>query len=190
MKKPNLVLDKPIFIGFSVLELSKLQMFKLYYTHFKSYYGSKCELLYTDTDSLYMNIETKDVYQDLRRKFKSILDLSNFERDIPMFEDSNKGKLGLLKSETLQPIKEFIGLKCKMYAFSYGNNIKKTAKGVKKSNVSGFNLNMYKNVLYDKLCLKQKQAAIISKKHELKTIVQNKIGLSAYYDKNSFRLMV
>ncbi|GIY20130.1 c2H2-type domain-containing protein [Caerostris darwini] len=101
MKKPNLVLDKPIFIGFCVLELSKLQMFKLYYTHFKSYYGSKCELLYSDTDSLYMNIETKDVYQDLRRKFKGILDLSNFERDSPMFDDSNKGKLGLLKSETL-----------------------------------------------------------------------------------------
>ncbi|GIX84042.1 uncharacterized protein CDAR_270461 [Caerostris darwini] len=133
MKKPNLVLDKPIFIGFCVLELSKLQMFKLYYTHFKSYYGSKCELLYTDTDSLYMNIETKDVYQDLRRKVKSILDLSNFERDSPMFDDSNKGKLGLLKSETLQPIKEFIGLKCKMYAFSNGSNIKKNCKGVKKN---------------------------------------------------------
>ncbi|GFQ91680.1 uncharacterized protein TNCT_710091 [Trichonephila clavata] len=132
MKIINLVLDKPIFIGFCVLELSKLQMYKLYYSHFKSYYGSKCELLYTDTDSIYMNIETEDVYKDLRRNFKSILDLSNFERNNPMFDDSNKGKLGLLKSETIQPIKEFIGLKCKMYAFNYGNTIKKTAKGIKK----------------------------------------------------------
>ena len=52
MHSPKFILDKPIFGRFSILELSKLRMYELYYTHFKNTYRNNCRLLYIDTDSL------------------------------------------------------------------------------------------------------------------------------------------
>ncbi|GFT07975.1 c2H2-type domain-containing protein, partial [Nephila pilipes] len=66
MRKPNLYLDKPIYIGFCVLELSKLRMYDLYYNNFKNFYKNSCDLLYMDTDSLYLHIRTANVYADLK----------------------------------------------------------------------------------------------------------------------------
>ncbi len=183
MKKANLLLDKPIYVGFSVLELSKLHMYKLFYSHFKETYKEKCELLYMDTDSLYLYIQTEDIYRDLKDKFENILDCSNFERNHIMYSEENRGKLGFLKSETLMPICEFIGLKCKMYAFRFGNTVKKTAKGVKKSALKNIGFDTYKKVLENASLIRNSQYSIISNKHNLKTIFQNKISLSAFYDK-------
>ena len=69
MRKSNLVLDKPIFVGFSVLELSKLHMYRLYYDNFKRVYNERCSLIYCNTDSLYLNIQTNDLYSDLATYF-------------------------------------------------------------------------------------------------------------------------
>jgi hypothetical protein len=57
--------NKPIFVGFSVLELSKLLMYQFHYDTIKARYGNKATLLYTDTDSLVYEIKTHDVYQDM-----------------------------------------------------------------------------------------------------------------------------
>lgn len=57
MHKARLLLNKPVYVGFSVLVLSKVLMYKFYYEHMKPKYGDKCWLLYTDTDSLLMEIE-------------------------------------------------------------------------------------------------------------------------------------
>ena len=76
MRKTNLVLDRPIFIGFSVLEFSKLHMYRLYYDNFKRVYEDKCESLYCDTHSLYLNIEAQ--HYDLKKYFSHIIDFSNF----------------------------------------------------------------------------------------------------------------
>ncbi|XP_031549086.1 uncharacterized protein LOC116286658 [Actinia tenebrosa] len=64
MKKANLFLNKPVYTGFTVLELSKLLMYEFYYDKLKPKYGDRCRLLYTDTDSLIMEIQTPDVYAD------------------------------------------------------------------------------------------------------------------------------
>lgn len=183
LKKSNLCLNKPIYMGFSVLELSKLHMYNLYYLNFKKTYGNKCNLLYMDTDSLYLSIETNDIFRDLKNKFSHILDTSNFPTNHIMYSEENRGKLGYLKHETTLPIKEFIGLKAKMYAFVYGDTCKKTAKGVKKSCLKKLTSDTYKNILDSKSFLREKQISIMNKKHELNTVMQNKIGLSAYYDK-------
>lgn len=184
-KKTNLVLDKPIYIGFTVLELSKLKMYSLFYDYFKEYYKEKCSLLYMDTDSLFLNIkDVKNVYDDLRQNFfDDIMDFGNFDKDHEMFNPKNKGKLGKLKFEYCTPIKEFIGLKCKMYSVSYGDSVKMRAKGIKESALKKLKIDSYKNVLENDSFMRQTQYSIISKKHTIFSIVQNKIGLSTFYDK-------
>ncbi|GBM55666.1 hypothetical protein AVEN_239712-1, partial [Araneus ventricosus] len=72
MRKPNLILDKPIYGGFCILELSKLHMYKLYYRNFKEMYEDRCELLYMDTDSLYISVQTRDIFSDMKKKIQHI----------------------------------------------------------------------------------------------------------------------
>ncbi|GFU51742.1 uncharacterized protein NPIL_94521 [Nephila pilipes] len=184
MTKKNLCLDKPIYIGFTILELSKLHMYNLYYDYFKKNYKNKCSLLYTDTDSLYLEIRAPNVYTDLKTKFNSIMDLSNFPTDHELFISENKGILGALKSETTSPIKEFIALKCKMYCLVHGDESKKSTKGVKKEQVKRFTADLYKSVLNDKLFLRHQQQNITTKHHSIETVKQNKLSLTPFYDKN------
>lgn len=65
LTKQNLVLNRPIYVGFSILEMSKVLMYDFHYNHVKSTYGGNAELLFTDTDSLCYNIFTNDLYKDL-----------------------------------------------------------------------------------------------------------------------------
>ncbi|XP_054723795.1 uncharacterized protein LOC129233892 [Uloborus diversus] len=139
--------------------------------------------IHNRTSDLPLAIFSESAFLDLRDSFSDIMDCSNFPPGHILHNLKNKGKLGYLKSETIKPIKEFIGLKPKMYAFSFGETCKKTGKGVKKSTLQNFTMNTYKEVLESESSLKHKQALIISKKHELTTVTQNKTTLSAYYDK-------
>ncbi|GFR23278.1 c2H2-type domain-containing protein [Trichonephila clavata] len=183
LMKRNLHLDKPIYIGFTILELSKLHIYKLYYNYFKQYYGEKCSLLYTDTDSLYLEIKAHNVYTEVKNNFSDIMDYSNYPKDHDLFNLSNEGRLGALKNETCEPIKEFVALKCKMYCMVFGDNSKKTAKGLKKSCVQDLNAELYKSVLNERLFLRHKQNILVTKDHDIKTVTQNKIGLTPFYDK-------
>ena len=70
--KTVIKLNKPIAIGVAILDLSKVHMYKFFYSYLSPYYNAKyhwsdCRLLYTDTDSLILHIRTEDVYQDFRR---------------------------------------------------------------------------------------------------------------------------
>lgn len=126
MRKTNLLLNKPLYVGFTVLELSKLHMYQTYYDYFKKYYEERCELLYTDTDSLIMYIETEYVYKDLHTKFGDIMDTSQYPPSHFAFTRCNENKLGYFKDETKsKPIKEFCVLKPKMYSYIYGSQAKK-----------------------------------------------------------------
>ena len=61
----KLILNKPVYIGMSVLDLSKHLMYDFYNLVLKKHYGENCDLLYTDTDSLLLEIQTEDVYRDM-----------------------------------------------------------------------------------------------------------------------------
>lgn len=184
MKKKLLTLDKPIFVGFSVLELSKLKMYSLYYNNFKRVYGHNCSLAYTDTDSLFLDVTCEDVFLDLKNIFSDIMDLSNFDKNHIAYDVTNKGKMGYLKVEVLSPVKEFIALKSKMYMIESIIGQKKKAKGIKKSVVENeININDYRNVLYKEIFLRHFQTNILSKNHMVQTVSQNRIGLSPYFDK-------
>ena len=65
MQKTKLVLNKPVYTGMTILENSKILTYDFFYNYLKAKYGPKCELIYTDTDSLLLNIQTEDVYKDM-----------------------------------------------------------------------------------------------------------------------------
>jgi len=63
-EKQKVMSNKPIAVGFCILELSKLIMYKFYYVYLKPRYGNHCKLLFTDTDSLCCEIQTPDLYSE------------------------------------------------------------------------------------------------------------------------------
>jgi len=95
--RQRITLNKPISVGFAVLEPSKLIMYKFYYGHLKAKYGDRCQLLFTDTDSLCCHIETSDLYRDMASDM-DVYDTSNFDKAHPQYSTKNRKVLGKFKS--------------------------------------------------------------------------------------------
>ena len=107
--KPVLTLNKPIYVGFTVLELSKWLMYDFHYNFIKKHFDA--ELLFTDTDSLTYEIKSEDVYEEFF-KHKHLFDFSNYLKDSKFFDDTNKKVIGKMKDESEEKIiDEFVGLK-------------------------------------------------------------------------------
>ncbi|KAK3742158.1 hypothetical protein QZH41_020479, partial [Actinostola sp. cb2023] len=132
MKKPSLYLNRPIYVGFCILDISKILMYDFHYNVIKQKYGNNATLLFTDTDSLCYNIKTEDIYEDMYEDL-DLYDTSEYPRDHVLHSTVNKKVLGKMKDETHGlPIEEFVGLRPKMYSLLYheeGREVeKKTAK--------------------------------------------------------------
>ena len=65
MRRTKVKMNKPIYLGLSILEISKLLMYKFWYDYMKPKYGDNVKLCYMDTDSFIMNIKTEDFYKDI-----------------------------------------------------------------------------------------------------------------------------
>ena len=137
--KNRVVLDKPIIVGFSILELSKVLMYDFHYNVMKKKYGDKIKLLFTDTDSLCYEIETEDFYKDVK-EISHHFDFSEYPKTHELYSEEFKKALGKFKDETHSIlIREFVGLRSKMYSFKYFDDKKgklvesKKLKGIKKS---------------------------------------------------------
>ena len=116
------VFNKPIYLGACILETSKLHMYQFWYDHLKNKYNNKVELIYTDTDSFIIQVETDDIYKDMLEN-KNLYDFSNYPINHPNYDITNKKVLGKFKDElNSKIITEFIGLKPKMYSFYYIDN--------------------------------------------------------------------
>ena len=112
--KPVLTLNKPIYVGFSILDLSRHLMYELHYKYIKSKFDAK--LLLTDTDSLVHEIKTEDVCEDFYPD-KYLFDFSDYLLNSKFFDLVNKKVIGKMKDEFKgRIIKEFIGLKSKIYS--------------------------------------------------------------------------
>ncbi|GBO14457.1 hypothetical protein AVEN_255570-1 [Araneus ventricosus] len=115
-KLTKLCLNRPIQVGFVILELSKVLMYDFHYNVIMTKYGDKARLLFTDTDSLCYEITTGDLNKDLE-SMKQYFDFSDYPRDHSLYSDENKKKIGYFKDELNgQPCLEFIGLRSKMYS--------------------------------------------------------------------------
>ena len=127
--KPVLILNKPIYVGFTVLELSKWLMYDFHYNFIKKKFNA--ELLFTDTDSLAYEIKPKNVYEKFF-KWKNSFNFSNYSKDSKFFDDANKKVIGIMKVEMGGVIiVKYIGLKWKMYLTKKDDGREtNTAKGV------------------------------------------------------------
>ena len=182
MRKSRLLLNKPVYTGMTILDKSKILMYDFFYNHLKKQYGEKCELLYTDTDSLLLDIKTEDVYKDIERN-KSFYDTSDYPEDHPLFSKVNKKVLGKMKDECAgKPISEYVGLRSKMYSIMTGceKNIKK-AKGVKKNVIKKqIKHEQYKQALFSKKQMWHGMKMLRSDGHEIYGVHVNKISLSPF----------
>ena len=89
MKKVKVKMNKPIYLGLSILEIRKTTTYKFWYNYMKRKYGDMVKLCYTDMDSLVMNIKTKDFYKDIAKDVEERFDTSNYSFDRPL----PKGKI-------------------------------------------------------------------------------------------------
>ena len=97
--KNELVLKRPIYVGMTILDLSKLLMYDFHYNYMvKKYDRTNIKLEHTDTDSLFYEIKTDDVYEDLL-KDKELFDNSDYPKNSAFFFDKNKKVIGKMKDE-------------------------------------------------------------------------------------------
>ena len=89
MRKSNLLLNKPVYTGMTILDNSKILMYDFYYNELKKKYDSKAELLYTDTDSLLLEIKTDDVYKDIKSN-ENQYDTSDYPKEHPLHSNAKK----------------------------------------------------------------------------------------------------
>ena len=185
MMKIKVKMNKPIYLGLSILEISKILMYEFWYDCMKLKYSDNVKLSYTDTDSFIINIKTKDFYKDIANDVEDRFDTSNYEVDRPLRTGKNKKVIGLMKDELEgKVITEFVALRPKTYSY-LADDCKedKKAKGTKKCVVKRMiKFNDYKNGLFkDEVVLKLQQR-FKSKRHDVYTENINKIALSSNND--------
>ena len=188
MKKTSLTMDKPVYLGMCILDLSKTLMFDFHYKYIKPKYGDRAKLLFTDTDSFLYEIQTEDFYKDISGDVKDRFDTSDYPENHPSGIPTgiNKKVLGMFKDEVAgKNIKEFVGLRAKLYSFKTeeGKENKK-CKGIKKAVVAkSIRHENYKTCLQTGKEQLRRQTIIRSYEHNLYLEEVNKIALSAADDK-------
>ena len=90
MKKTKVNMKKPIYLGLSILEISKTKMYEFWYDYMKPKYGDNIKLCYMDTDSSIMHIKTEDFYNDIADDVEKRFDTSNCEINRPLPITKNK----------------------------------------------------------------------------------------------------
>ena len=202
MKKVSLKFNKPVYLGMSILDLSKTLMYDFHYNYIKPKYGDSAKLLFTDTDSLAYEIQTKDFYRDISSDVKEKFDTSNYPKDHPsgILTGVNKKVIGMFKDEASgKQIAEFVGLRAKLYSYRVSDACEGTSrvkesyeekkcKGVKKAVIKKtITFNDYKDCLFDNKPAMRKMNVIRSHLHTMYTETVNKIALSPFDDKRLIR---
>lgn len=213
LNKTCVTMDKPIAVGMSILDISKITMYTFLYDFLKDKYNEKCVINYIDTDGVVIDVETDDFYKDMRENI-SYFDTSDFplpneynitheNKKIPgKFKDELNGKL----------ITEFVGLRAKCYALrslddepfdkkdrkkptemkkrkralcgKYFNDELKKSKGVKKNVIARkIIFDDYVRCNRDNCEIRKTQNTIRSINHNVYSIQQKKVALNPSDDK-------
>ncbi|GFX55757.1 uncharacterized protein TNCV_3428281 [Trichonephila clavipes] len=187
MNKTKVLFNKPIYVGMSILDLSKhfFLMYDFHYNVMKPKYGDHLKLLYMDTDSFIYDIKTDDFYEDMKGMIDHF-DTSDYQENnrygLPRV---NKKVLGKMKDENAGKIlEEFVGLRSKMYACKTEVDLIKKSKGVKKCVVKRkIFFEDYRKCLFSQEQQYRAMNLIRITKHEIHTVQVNKIALSGKDDK-------
>ena len=187
MKKTSLTMNKPVYLGMCILDLSKT-MYKFQYNYIKPKYGDNAKLLFTDTDSLMYEIKPEDFYKDISGDVKDRFDTSDYPPNHISGTPTgcNKKVLGVFKDEVAgRCIGEFVGLRAKLYSYKmFEGEENKRCKGVIKSVVKrSITHEDYKTCLFTGKEQIRKMNVIRSYKHEVYTEEVNKVALCPNDDK-------
>ena len=188
MGKTTVKFNKPVYLGQTILDVSKTLMYDFHYSYVKPKYGDKARLLFTNMDSLCNEVETEDFYRDISPDVEKLFDTSNFSKNHPSGISTGKNKkvIGLFKDENGgQPISEFCGLRSKCYATKmHEGSESRKCKGVKKTVVKTIlSIEDYKRCLFENETQLTSFNTLRSRKHEITTETITKISLSPNDDK-------
>ena len=188
-KQTDVLMDKPIYLRFSVLELRKFLMYETYYNILQPYFGQEnIQLPYMDTDSFVLSVNTRDIIED-SKNLEYIFDFSNLDKDHEIFSNKNKKVIGKFKIETPKNnwIDEFVCLRSKMYAFKCDDDSKRQLKGISKSQSKKIEIEEYKKCLdgekYQSECINYILRSI---NHEMHLQEIKKSTLSIFDDKRCY----
>ena len=120
MKKTKVKMNKPVYLGLSILEISKNLMYEFWYDYIKPKYKNNGKLCHINTDSFIIHIKTKDFYEDIADDVVKWFDTSNYSEDdkIPLRRGMNKKVIGLFKDELGGTIMTgFVALIPKTYSY-------------------------------------------------------------------------
>ena len=159
-------MNKPIYLGLSILDISKILMYEFWYDYMESKYGNRVKLCYMDTNSFIMNIKTNDFYKDIANDVEKRFGTSNYDCNRPLPIGKNKKFIGLMKDELGgKIITDFVTLRPTTYSYSTDDGKEdKKAKGTKKCVIKRITkFNDYKNCLLKEKVLLKSQKRFISK---------------------------
>ena len=163
MKKTEVRMNKPIYLGQAILDASKTLMYEFWYDYIKPKCGDNVRLCYMDTDSFVMDIKTDDFYKDISNDVDKWFDTSNYDKNDnrPLEIGKNKKVIGKFKDELGGKImNEFCALRAKTYSFKLDDDTEnKRAKGTKKFIVKKeITFKNYVDALFkDKVLIKSQQ---------------------------------
>ena len=190
-KQNEVVMDKAIYVGFTISELSKLQMYETYYDILQPYFGQEnLQLHYIDTDGILLSMNTKDIINDFKN-LEDIFDFRNLDQNHELFSNKNKKVIGKFKIETPKNIRidEFVCLRSKAYSFKCkDNNEKKNKiKGIFKSQSKHIKFEDYKKFLYGEKYQRECNNYILrSIHHDMYLQEVKKSTLSIFHDKRCY----
>ena len=188
MRKVEVKMNKPIYLGQAILDISKTLMYEFWYDYIEPKYKEKARLCYMDTDSFVIYIKTEDFYKDIAGDVERWFDTSNYDekdkRPLPI--GKNKKVIGLFKDELGGKIMtEFCALRAKAYAYKLDDDTEmKKAKGTKKCIVKReITFKNYADALFNDEVIIRSQQRFKSDHHRVYTEEVNKIALSSNDDK-------
>jgi hypothetical protein len=186
MKKKKIILNKPIVVGFAILDIAKLKMYEFFYKYLKVLYKDKIKLLGSDTDSFIIEVESEDIFQDMYID-QTLFDTSNFPKDHYLYSEVNKCVTGKMKAEFADVIiTKFCGLQSKVYGLQCldENSDVKKAKGVPRCVLEkSIRFKHYMSCLFNNDIYYFSAKVIRSKNQVLYTMIQRKRSLQPADDK-------
>ena len=186
MKTTKVKMNKSVYLGLPILEISKIRMYEFWYDYMKPKYNDNVKLCYMDTDSFIMHIKTEDFYKDIVVDVEKRFDTSNYEVNRLLPTGKNKKIIELMKDELGGKIMtEFVALRPKTYSYLTDDcKEDKKTKGTKKCVIKRrLKFNDYKDcLLNNKIVLKSKQR-FKNERHDVYNEEINKIAQSSKDDK-------
>ena len=187
MKKTKVKMNKPIYLGLSILEISKTLMYEFWCDYMKPKYGDNVKLCYMDTDSFIMHFKTEDFYKDIANNFEKRFGTSNYddECDRPLPVGKNTKVIRLMKDKLEGKIMtESVPFRPKTYSYLMDDESEtKKSKGTKKCVTKRrLKFNDYKDCLLNNETNLKSQQRFKSERHDVYTKDINKIALSSNDD--------